>query len=113
MCAPFSPCACTQLWPALRSEVLAPAGQAVAPGEELDAKIKMAVAAAACLAICTRAAGPGALDVVALRDPSLQDLLHVVTHAAAKPGSAAEGRLDRQVLSGALLVAAVSVMERG
>lgn len=71
-----------QLWPALRTEVLAPASpaalaapglgaQAGAPasggGGDADDVLSLSAAAASCLTLVARAAGPGAIEPVALQ----------------------------------------------
>ncbi|KXZ52879.1 hypothetical protein GPECTOR_8g26 [Gonium pectorale] len=119
----------SQLWSALRSEVLAPCsaggcGAAAPPapapggagGADADPAVSLAMAAAGCLTVVMRAAGPGSMEVAALQDSSLADLLLLVRGGGAGsaaqaaspfPSQASASRADRRVLCGAMLLAAV------
>ncbi|GIL46512.1 hypothetical protein Vafri_3508, partial [Volvox africanus] len=112
-----------QIWLALRAEVMAPCGYggaaAVAPGggagglgSETDSRLALATLAASCLTVVTRAAGPGAIDSMALQDACVGDLLSVIRTAGspahASSASAAVVRADGQVLCGCMVLAAVA-----
>ncbi|GLI64418.1 hypothetical protein VaNZ11_007629 [Volvox africanus] len=111
-----------QIWLALRAEVMAPCGYggaaAVAPrggggglGSETDSRLALATEAASCLTVVTRAAGPDAIDSMALQDACVRDLLSVIRTAgspAHASSATATARADAQVLCGCMVLAAVA-----